>query len=134
MHTSKAYKIYIICELEPEIGGSQQLMDSIDSEGLRHRKPRPLSQFSADEAPQRKALSNTCDNPPQDVDSMDSELLNILPRILKRISSAQSLDVLIQNTISTLQDPTKFHRVTVYHFDGHRNGIVVADALEPSRT
>jgi signal transduction histidine kinase len=133
MHTSKAYKNYIICELEPEIGGSQQLMDSIDSESLRHRKPRPLSQFSVDEAPQRKSLSNTYDNPSQEADSMDSELLNILPRILKRISSAQSLDVLIQNTISTLQDMTKFHQITVYHFDGDRNGIVVADALEPSR-
>lgn len=110
MHTSKAYKSYIICELEPEIGGSQQLMDSIDSEGLRHRRPRPLSQFFEDEAPQRKSLSNTYDNPPQEADSMDSELLNTLPRILKRISSAQSLDVLIQNTISTLQNMTKFHR------------------------
>ncbi|KAJ5905823.1 uncharacterized protein N7473_002739 [Penicillium subrubescens] len=133
MHTSKAYKNYIICELEPEIGGSRQLMDSVDSEGLRHRRPRPLSQFSEDEAPQRKSLFNTYDNPPQEADSMDSELLNILPRILKRISSAQSLDVLIQNTISTLQDMTKFHRITVYHFDGDRNGIVVADTLEPPR-
>lgn len=133
MHTSKAYKNYIICELEPEIGGSQQLMDSIDSEGLRHRKPRPLSQFYEDEVPQRKSFSNTYNNPPQEADSMDSELLNILPRILKRISSAQSLDVLIQNAISTLQDMTKFHRITVYHFDGDRNGIVVADALKPSR-
>lgn len=133
MHTSKAYKNYIICELEPEIGGSQQLMDSIDSEGLRHRKPRPLSQFSQDEAPQRKSLSNTYDNPPQEADSMDSELLNIIPRILKRISSAQSLDALIQHTISTLQDMTKFHRITVYHFDGDQNGIVVADALDPER-
>lgn len=132
MHTSKAYKNYIICELEPEIGGSQQLMDSIDSEGRRHRKPRPLSQFSQDEAPRRKTLSNTYDNPAQEADSMDSELLNILPRILKRISSAQSLDALIQHTISILQDMTKFHRVTVYHFDGDRNGIVVADTLEPS--
>ncbi|KAJ5380584.1 uncharacterized protein N7496_003012 [Penicillium cataractarum] len=133
MHTSKAYKNYIICELEPEIGGSQQLMDRIDFEGLRHRKPRPLSQFSQDEAPQRKSLSNTYDNPPQEADSMDSELLNIIPRILKRISSAQSLDALIQHTISTLQDMTKFHRITVYHFDGDRNGIVVADALDPER-
>lgn len=133
MHTSKAYKNYIICELEPEIGGSQQLVDSIDPEGLRHRKPRPLSKFSKNEAPNRKSLSNTYENPPEEADSMDSELLNILPRILKRISSAQSLDALIQSTTSTLQDLTKFHRVTVYHFDGNRNGVVIADALDPPR-
>ncbi|KAF3389220.1 Signal transduction histidine-protein kinase BarA [Penicillium rolfsii] len=130
MHTSKAYKNYAICELEPEIGGSQKLMDSINSKSLRQKQPRPPRQFVEDEAPQRKGLSSTYDNPLQEADSMKSELLNIFPRIFKRISRAQSLDVLIQNTILTLQDMTKFHRITVYHSDGDRNGIVVAEALD----
>jgi light-regulated signal transduction histidine kinase (bacteriophytochrome) len=133
MHTSKAYKDYIICEIEPEIGGSQQPMDSTDSEGLRNQERRPLGRFSRDKAPHQKSLFNTYGNPPQEADSMDSELLNIIPRILKRISSAQSLDALIQHTISILRDMTKFHRITVYHFDGDRNGIVVAEALDPER-
>ncbi|KAJ5168567.1 uncharacterized protein N7482_004161 [Penicillium canariense] len=133
MHTSKAYTNFIICELEPGIRGVQQITDKIDSPNLRHQKGRTLSQFAEDQAPHRRSLSNTYDKPSENTDTMDIELLNILPRILKRISSSQCLDDLIRHTISSLRHLTKFHRITVYHFDCDRNGIILADALDPAR-
>ncbi|CAL5868536.1 uncharacterized protein PFLUO_LOCUS2762 [Penicillium psychrofluorescens] len=48
------------------------------------------------------------------------------------MASAQTLEMLVHHTISALQQLTKFHRVTMYHFDADRNGIVVAEAVDPS--
>ncbi|KAJ5090151.1 hypothetical protein N7532_008835 [Penicillium argentinense] len=84
MHTSKAYKDYLICELEPE------------------------------------------------TEDLEPGILNMLPPIFQQISSAQTMDELGWNAISSLQSLARFDRVTMYHFDGNRNGTVVADSVDPA--
>lgn len=61
-----------------------------------------------------------------------SELLNNVPRILQRLANSQTLEALVQHAIATLQNLIQFDRTTMYHFDGDRNGIVVADAVDTS--
>ncbi|KAG0158071.1 hypothetical protein PDIDSM_5584 [Penicillium digitatum] len=64
--------------------------------------------------------------------SDSSELLNAIPRILRRLSNAQTLEALVQHTITTLQSLVEFDRTTIYHFDSDRHGTVVADAVDAS--
>ena len=59
-----------------------------------------------------------------------SELLNTVPRILQRLANSQTLEGLVQHTITTLQGLIEFDRTTMYHFDSDRNGIVVADRVD----
>ncbi|KAJ5515485.1 hypothetical protein N7527_007045 [Penicillium freii] len=61
-----------------------------------------------------------------------SELLNTVPRILQRLANSQTLEALVQHTITTLQGLVEFDRTTMYHFDSDRNGIVVADRIDTS--
>ncbi|KAJ5549985.1 CheY-like superfamily [Penicillium sp. DV-2018c] len=61
-----------------------------------------------------------------------AELLNSVPRILRQLASAQTLEVLFKHTINTLRDLIRFHRTTIYHFDSDHNGVVVADEIDPS--
>ncbi|CAI7605737.1 unnamed protein product [Penicillium viridicatum] len=61
-----------------------------------------------------------------------SELLNTVPRILQRLANSQTLEALVQHTITTLQGLVEFDRTTMYHFDSDRNGIVVADRVDTS--
>lgn len=117
MHTSNAYKNYVICEMElepeTEIDPETVTRNNLNSggESSDHNKPEDLEQGAA---------------------NLNSELLNALPRILQQIASAQTLQALIQHTILILQQLTQFDRLSMFHFDGNRNGIVIADSLAPS--
>jgi len=117
MHTSNAYKNYVICELEHEHGieSNQDTLprDTLQSDGeIGDRQPS-------------KALD-------QRTATLNSELLNALPRILQRIACAQTLKDLVRNAILNLQQWIAFHRVSMFHFDGDRNGLVIADIADQS--
>ena len=118
MHTSNTYKNYVICELELE------LEPGIEST----RETMPHESFKSGEI----GDLNESKNPDQRRATLDSELLNVLPRILQQTASAQSLNVLVQHAILTIQQLTQFDRVSMFHFDGDRNGLVIADAVDPS--
>lgn len=113
MHTSEMYKNYVICEFEPHLA--------------HYTEPANVHSFPErqDDVSSLEVLENLGQK-------YDTRLFNDLPRMLQRISSAQTLDSLVRHTISALRQLTSFHRVTVFHFDGDRNGIVVADVAEPS--
>lgn len=136
MHTSKAYNDFVICELEPENAAPKSC--SIEENE---------SQWS--EATKESGLRTSCDQemlPGSKLDPLgslaslrsrrwtveSSELLNSIPRVLQRIASAQTLELLVHHTLTMLQQLTQFHRVTMYHFDGDRNGVVVADVVDAS--
>lgn len=113
MHTSGMYKDNVICEFEPELAHNSE---TTDTSQIQERQDQPSPFEVSDKRGQK----------------VDTQLLNGLPRILQRISTTQTWDSLVHQTISALLDLTAFQRVTMYHFDGDRNGIVIADAADPS--
>ncbi|KAJ5594930.1 uncharacterized protein N7459_001138 [Penicillium hispanicum] len=131
MHTSKMYKDYIICELEPA--------DSADSPDAgsghtieEHSKTESFSRSSEKETGTRAVPFYQSSSLGQQNEAVGLELLNALPRILRKLSSAQTLEALVHHAISILQQLTRFHRATMYHFDSDRNGVVIADDTDPS--
>ncbi|KGO40989.1 CheY-like superfamily [Penicillium expansum] len=132
MHTSTVYKNYVICELQPEGRGTK---DHPDSESFKSQTTTSDSRnldmtsgaFFGDESPPREGLDGRTSKFPD-----SSELLNTIPRVLQRLANAQTLEALIQHTITTLQSLIEFDRTTTYHFDSDRNGIVVDDAVDTS--
>ncbi|KAJ5959374.1 uncharacterized protein N7479_006524 [Penicillium vulpinum] len=132
MHTSTLYRNYVICELQPEGRGTKDHHDfenpesqAITSDG--RSLDMTSGAFFDDSRPSGKDLDTRNSKVPD-----SSELLNMIPRILQRIASAQTLETLVQHTITTLQRLVEFDRTTMYHFDSDRNGIVVADAVDTS--
>ncbi|KAJ5383598.1 hypothetical protein N7517_001509 [Penicillium concentricum] len=132
MHTSIVYKNYVICELQPEgrnskdhpeFGNPESQTTVSDSRSL----DMTSGAFFEDVSPPGKDVDMSNRNVP---DSL--ELLNTIPRIVQRLANAQTLEALVQHTITTLQNLVQFDRTTMYHFDSDRNGIVVADAVDPS--
>ncbi|KAJ5612772.1 hypothetical protein N7510_005966 [Penicillium lagena] len=124
MHTSKAFQDYVICELEPDV--------PVDREGnLETKDTQPMSESSDNVFSKTESLT-TLPNLGDGEVVQSTELLNTLPRIFQRMASAQTLESLVHHIIFALQQLTKFHRVTMYHFDADRNGIVVAEAVDPS--
>lgn len=113
MHTSNVYKDYVICEFEPELAHNSEAFGNSQIQDDQDQLP-------------------TIDLSDNHSLKIDTQLLNGFSRILPRISTAQTLDNLVHYTISALRELTGFQRVTMYHFDGDRNGIVVADAVDPS--
>lgn len=112
MHTSRMYKDYIICEFEPQVAYCSG-----------------ASAFHNTGESQSPATStDLVDN----LSNFDMQLLNDLPRILRQISNSQTLEDLVHHTIDATQRLTNFQRVAMYRFDGERNGIVVADAVDSS--
>ena len=137
MHTSKAYRDYVICELEPDVAQDTEIEDK-DSEGpksteqVQHAPTSSDNPYHDQKSDQRTAV-NLCERPSNNSKFLDAELLNVLPRILRRLSGAQTLEALAHDAVSTVQDLTQFQRVTFYHFDSDRNGIVIADAADTSQ-
>lgn len=124
MHTSKVYRDYVICELESDLKEPKtDQFQPMDDRGQEVRSSVDIDQ----------GLHGPIQDRDGDFKLLHSELLNALPRILRRLSSAQTLEALVQDTISTLRQLTQFHQVTLYHFDSDRNGIVVADAVDRSK-
>ncbi|KAJ5825892.1 hypothetical protein N7474_003030 [Penicillium riverlandense] len=124
MHTNKAFQDYIICELEPDV--------PVDREGNPEMKNSHSISETSDKVYSKTEPLTTLPSLGDGGALQSTELLNTLPRILKLIASAQTLELLVHNTISAVQQLTKFHRVTMYHFDADRNGIIVAEAVDPS--
>ncbi|KAJ5513248.1 CheY-like superfamily [Penicillium fimorum] len=132
MHTSTVYKNYVICELQPEGRETNDYSNFENRESqLTASDSRSLDMtsgaFFEHVSPPGKQVETSSRNAPD-----SSELLNTIPRILQRLANAQTLEALIQHTISTLKTLVQFNRTTVYHFDNDRNGIVVADAVDTS--
>ena len=124
MHTNKVYKNYVICEIQP---GSSATHSEENTKRLAKSESEKLDSTSG-------AYFENLD-PPDNNDSNipnASELLNTVPRILRQLANAQTLEALVQHTITILQDFVQFDRTTMYHFDSDRNGIVVADACTSS--
>ncbi|OQE46719.1 hypothetical protein PENCOP_c001G01219 [Penicillium coprophilum] len=132
MHTSTLYKNYVICELQPE---GRRTMDHPNFEN-HESQTTALDSRSLDVT--SEAFFEDISPPGKDVDTSNrlvpdpSELVNIVPRILQRLANAQTLEALVQHTLSTLKGLVQFDRTTMYHFDSDRNGIVVADAVDTS--
>ncbi|KAJ5899360.1 CheY-like superfamily [Penicillium taxi] len=114
MHTNKRNRIYVICELEPD----NHLPPLSDQSFQYYPCIKDNVQVSVDTARNTKPL--------------ESELLNALPCILQQISSVQSLEALIQHSVSSLRQLTGFDKVNMYHFDSDCNGIVIAGSINPS--
>ncbi|KAJ5915778.1 hypothetical protein N7454_010919 [Penicillium verhagenii] len=120
MHTSKAYQNYIICELEPEI---EDFHDSLNAGSTGEVQTALTAGHST-------GLSKPYHT--ERAECRESELLNELPRIIQQISNVQTLEELVQHSMSSVQRLVRFHRFTMYHFDSDRNGIVVADSADAS--
>ncbi|CAG8909510.1 unnamed protein product [Penicillium egyptiacum] len=123
MHTSTVYKNYVICELQPDPRGTE------DHPDLQNSDNRALDMTSGAFFEDGSILGKRPDTRNSKVPD-SSELLNTIPRILQRLANAQTLEALIQHTITTLQNLLEFDRTTIYHFDSDRNGIVLADAVD----
>ncbi|KAJ5671972.1 hypothetical protein N7507_001099 [Penicillium longicatenatum] len=119
MHTSKASQIYIICELEFDVADTKDRKD-IGPQGI----PTALRAGNSD--------VRTNSHSSREFESIGSELLNTLPRIIQPLSSAQTLETLVEHSIASVKQVVRFHRMTMYHFDSDRNGIVVADSVDAS--
>ncbi|KAI2794629.1 hypothetical protein POX_a01228 [Penicillium oxalicum] len=129
MHTSKAYKNYVICELEWDNPDSQQLKVKFDSENSHHQRANSLGRFVYDRAFDRALRSSARESSPHEAICMELKILNDLPHILRNISSAQSIDVLVTRSVESVKSLFEFHRITVYHFNETRGGVVLADAV-----
>lgn len=120
MHTSKVSRNYIICELEPDVADIQ------DRKNVYEPREIPINLRVGHNDAQSKPHT------PEKYECMESELLNALPRIIQQISSAQTLEALVQQSMASVKRLIHFHRMTMYHFDSDQNGIVVADSVDPS--
>ncbi|KAJ5290875.1 Sensor histidine kinase/response regulator [Penicillium angulare] len=123
MHTSRVYRNYIICELEP---------DAMNYEASR--EPLSLSRYEpfVDDVKLEGPTAFPSKGDYQDARAFQPEILNSLPRFIRKISSAQTLESLVHHSMAYFQELSSFQRITMYHFDGDRNGIVVADSLDES--
>ncbi|KAJ5688784.1 hypothetical protein N7462_003176 [Penicillium macrosclerotiorum] len=132
MHTSRAYKNFIICEMESEIISKPGLTNSEGSEKRHSQRNGSITQALPEQTyAETRTLDtiNSCNGSTPKADTMDSELLNSLPRILRDIARSQALETLLQHVASTLQKLTQFDRITIYHFDGDQNGEVLTDII-----
>ncbi|KAJ6095912.1 Sensor histidine kinase/response regulator [Penicillium sp. IBT 16267x] len=120
MHTSKVSKNYIICELEPHSADIQDRMDVTRSREI------PTALRTGHNVVRSKSYA------PGEHHCIESELLNTLPRIIQQISNAQTLEALVQHSMASVKRLIRFHRMSMYHFDSERNGIVVADSVSSS--
>ncbi|KAJ5495950.1 hypothetical protein N7539_001066 [Penicillium diatomitis] len=128
MHTSKAYKNYIICELELD-----QQLHKKDFKSLSRQRPTSLNQNCRDAASHQTLSYKVSDDSSQKADSARWELLNEMPHVAKRITSAQSMNDLVERTVEILKDLLQFHRITMYCFDPERGGVVLVDAVEEAK-
>ncbi|CAG8310999.1 unnamed protein product [Penicillium salamii] len=120
MHSTEPYKGYVICEIQPENAAhppqsqpkSQAVCESKQLDSTSGAYFKDLVSPVVDESNRSKA----------------SELLNKIPRTLRRLANAQTLERLVQQAVSVLQEHVQFDRTSIYHFDSDRNGIVLADA------
>jgi light-regulated signal transduction histidine kinase (bacteriophytochrome) len=120
MHTSNIHKNYIICEIQPETF-PVHLDENINK--LARSESEQLDSTSGAYFKSLKPPDTNDSNTPN-----PSELLNTVPRILRQLTSSQTLEALVQDTMTILQEVVRFDRTSIYHFDSDRNGIVVADA------
>ncbi|OGE51601.1 hypothetical protein PENARI_c013G10006 [Penicillium arizonense] len=135
MHTSKAYKSYVICEIQPTMASG-----SITKATQRVQKLERHAQTSeascTDLAPHgdpRNLAIPKEDGRSTEINVTDpSEALNAIPRILQHLAKSQTVETLVQNTVATLQKLTQFSRTTIFHFEDDCNGTVVADAFDSS--
>ncbi|KAJ5317026.1 hypothetical protein N7508_001534 [Penicillium antarcticum] len=135
MHTSKAYKNYVICELQPAMTSGSTTKTS-----QRVQQPERQTQTSKASCTNLAPLGNSGnvyiskDNVrATDIKVTDSsEILNTIPRILQQLARSQTLETLVQNTFATLQALTQFSRTTIYHFEYDHKGTVVADGVDSS--
>ncbi|KAJ5773069.1 hypothetical protein N7457_007965 [Penicillium paradoxum] len=130
MHTSSIYKNYIYCELQPEAQCNNDHSEVENHEIQTENRSLDLTSGVFVEnctAPEKNLDSNSDSGMPD-----SSALLNTIPRVLQQLGNAQTLEALVQSTITTLQNLLRFDRTTIYHFDSDRNGIVVADAVDPT--
>ena len=127
MHTSKVYQDYIICEFELE-NSNHHAPETSEVEGSEniYRECRP--HMVEESRIQSTISSNTC----SDLLPPEIEVVNNLASITHGISNSQTIDALSHQIVSGLQRLLQVHRVTVYRFDANRNGVVLADSVEPS--
>ncbi|KAJ6049762.1 uncharacterized protein N7446_006911 [Penicillium canescens] len=135
MHTSKAYKTYVICEIQPTMAsGSPTKATQIVHQFERHAQTSEAS--CTDLAPHgdpRKLATPKEDGRSTEINVTDSsEVLNVIPRILQQLAKSQTVETLVQSTVATLQKLTQFSRTTIFHFEENCNGTVVADAFDSS--
>jgi len=125
MHTSKVYKDYIICELELESSGRHTL-ETIELEGsediFRECKPHLVEELKI-----QSTTSSSANSLPPEI-----QVVNTLTSINHGISNSQTVDGLCRQIVSGLKRLLRVHRVTVYQFDANRNGVVLADSVDPS--
>ncbi|KAJ5759482.1 hypothetical protein N7520_006638 [Penicillium odoratum] len=126
MHTSKVYRNYIICELELDIGDIQAQGYGVGSQESHEDYEMSTAPRAGPTAFQSKPHHT------ERADCLESGLLNALPRIIQQISSAQTLETVVEHSMVSVKHLIRSHRNTMYHFDSNRNGIVVADSVDPS--
>ncbi|KAJ5173341.1 hypothetical protein N7492_005934 [Penicillium capsulatum] len=131
MHTSNAYKKYVICELELDL--REIMTDNMQSVYGHGKYVSPSKDARQDQSTEEKKLDASTQEPNRGLKLLNVDILNALPRILRRLSSAQTLDALVHDAIHTIRQFTQFHRVTFFQFDSDKNGLVVADAVDHSR-
>ncbi|KAJ5362133.1 CheY-like superfamily [Penicillium brevicompactum] len=125
MHTSQLSKQYIICEIQPD--------------SVTRNSGNPLDRLAFHKSEELDSTSgayfeNSNTSAAEDSSIVELELLNKIPRTLRRLANSQTLETFVQETISVLQEYVQFERTTLYHFDSDRNGIVLADATSTGLT
>ncbi|KAJ5776212.1 uncharacterized protein N7511_001223 [Penicillium nucicola] len=135
MHTSKAYKNYVICELQPAMASG-----STTKATQRVQQPERHSRISKTSCTDLSHLGG-CDNIAIQKDNSypasfnvteSPEILNAIPRILQQLAKSQTIESLVRNTVATLQSLTGFSRTTMIHFEDEIKGTVLADSIDSS--
>lgn len=130
MHNSKVYKDYIICELEAEKPDWPNLENNfLEWQNRFHSYEPGLAEETWHVSPSRHEKQ---DGTTSDTNARDLDVVNKLTPAVHRISSSQTMDAFIENVVSGLMQLLQVHRVTMYRFDGNRNGIVIADSMDSS--
>lgn len=123
MHATQMLQDQVICEIEPRSTIPESNIQSNDSSVSNVSPKTKTSPFIRSDHPSIRHMHG----PPT-----SEHVLNAVPGISRAISSAMSLEELLNHTTSILVQLTLFSRVTIYHFDSDRNGVVVADSVCPT--
>lgn len=138
MHVNSANPDFIICEFELEddhinplnVGGQTTPEEPTDTLGMEPT-PEQLAQSTINVSRPLRVLRNARRKRGE---AAAMKVFNIMSQVQEQLSSAQTLDALLNVVAGIVKELTGFHRVMVYQFDSNWNGMVVAELVDPRAT
>lgn len=138
MHMNKSNPDLIVCEFELEddqinplnVGGQTTPEEPLDTLGMEPT-PEQLAQSTINVSRPLRVLRNARRKRGE---AAAMKVFNIMSQVQEQLSSAQTLDALLNVVAGIVKELTGFHRVMVYQFDSNWNGMVVAELVDPKAT